>query len=344
MKLVTFDLCGRDRVGAVQDGRLIDLNAAFTAALVEMGNREPANVEPELSRRHRFDELVTTGDHGPVVVADRMLPADMLGFLRGGDETMEAARHALQYAVDLKYDLPGAVFGLGQLPLRAPVPRPPKIVCTGVNYEDYRQIIGLAKSAVPLVFLKAPSSVVGPDDPIRIPDGYGEVYHEYEFACVIGTRCKAVPKERAHEIIAGYTIFHDITGRALEAASREYQPWGKSIDTYGPMGPWIVTPDEMPEDLYNLRILRRRNGKVEAESNTSNMIFRFDDIVAFVSTFWTLEAGDLITTASPMAGPIFPGDVIESEIEGIGVLRNPVETVAVDRAYAEKIGLSEPRA
>jgi 2-keto-4-pentenoate hydratase/2-oxohepta-3-ene-1,7-dioic acid hydratase in catechol pathway len=184
---------------------------------------------------------------------------------------------------------------------------------------------------------------VGPDDPVRIPEGYGEAYHEYEFSCVIGKRCKAVPKERALEVIAGYTIFNDITGRTLEATSREYQPWGKSIDTYGPMGPWIVTPDEMPKDLYNLRILRRRNGKVEAESNTSNMIFRFDDIVAFVSTFWTLEPGDLITTASPMAGPIFPGDVIESEIEGIGVLRNPVESLPVDLTYAKRIGIGEPR-
>ncbi len=320
MKLVTFDLCGRDRVGAVQDGRLVDVNAAFTAALVEAGETDPA------------------------ATADRILPPEMLRFLQGGDETMAAARRALQYAADLKYDLPGAVFGVDQLPLRAPVPRPPKIVCTGVNYEDYRQVIGLAKSPVPLVFLKAPSCVVGPDDPIRIPDGYGEAYHEYEFSCVIGKRCKAVPKERAHEFVAGYTIFHDITGRTLEATSREYQPWGKSIDTYGPLGPWIVTPDDMPADLYNLRILRRRNGTVEAESNTSNMIFRFDDIVAFVSAFWTLEPGDLITTASPMAGPIFPGDVIESEIEGIGVLRNPVESVATDRTYAERIGLGVPRA
>ena len=111
------------------------------------------------------------------------------------------------------------------------------------------------------------------------------------------------------------------------------------MDTFGPMGPWIVTPDEMPRDLYNLRILRRRNGKVEAESNTSNMIFRFDDIVAFASTFWTLEPGDLITTASPMAGPIFPGDLIESEIEGFGVLRNPVESVKVDAIYAQRISL-----
>src|SRR5512137_1483975 len=197
MKLVTFDLCGRDRVGAVQDGRLIDLNAAFTAALVEAGEAEPATM------------------------ADRTLPPDMLGLLRGGDASMAAARRALQYAVDLKYDLPGAAFSVDQLPMRAPVPRPPKIVCTGVNYEDYRQVIGLAKSPVPLIFLKAPSSVVGPDDPIRIPEGYGEVYHEYEFSCVIGKRCKAVPKDRASEFIAGYTIFHDITGRALEATSRE---------------------------------------------------------------------------------------------------------------------------
>jgi len=105
------------------------------------------------------------------------------------------------------------------------------------------------------------------------------------------------------------------------------------------MGSWIVTPEEMPADLYRLRILRRRNGKVEAESNTSNMIFRFDDIVAFASTFWTLEPGDLITTASPMAGPIFPGDVIESEIEGLGLLRNRVESVPADPVYARRIGL-----
>ncbi len=314
MKLVTFDLCGRDRVGAVVENRVVDLNAAFTASLVEAGEPEPA------------------------LMADRALPPCMLRFLRNGEEAIKAAQQAVGYAAELKYDLPGAVFALDTIPLRAPVPRPPKIVCTGTNYEDYRQVIGLAKSPVPLVFLKAPSCVVGPGDAIQIPDGYGEVYHEYEFSCVIGKRCKGIPKERANEVIAGYTIFNDITGRALEAKSREFQPWGKSIDTFGPMGPWIVTPDEMPADLYSLRILRRRNGKIEAESNTSNMIFRFDDIVAFVSTFWTLEPGDIITTASPMAGPIVPGDTIEAEIEGVGILRNSVEAVRVDGVYAERIG------
>jgi 2-keto-4-pentenoate hydratase/2-oxohepta-3-ene-1,7-dioic acid hydratase in catechol pathway len=315
MRLVTFSLCGRDRVGAVVDSQVVDLNAACSASLEAAGEVEPAST------------------------ADRVLPPDMLGFLRAGEAAMAAARSALRFVAERRMDVVGAVYPLGRVRLRAPVPRPPKIVCTGVNYEDYRQIIGLAKSPVPLIFLKASSSVIGPEDAIQIPAGYGEVYHEYEFSCVIGRRCKAVPRERAAEVILGYTIFHDITGRTLEATSREFQPWGKSIDTFGPMGPWIVTPEEMPADLYRLRILRRRNGKVAAESNTSNMIFHFDDIVAFASTFWTLEPGDLITTASPMAGPIFPGDVIESEIEGLGVLRNRVESTPTDLVYAQRIGL-----
>ena len=315
MKLVTFAVAGRDRVGAVVDTHVVDLNAAC-AALLAAG-----------------------GDPASAVSADQILPADMLGFIRGGADALAAAREALRFAGERGFDVAGAVFPRDRVRLRAPVPRPPKIICTGTNYEDYRQVIGLPKSPVPLIFLKAPSCVVGPDDPVQIPEGYGEVYHEYEFSCVIGTRCKGVPKERATDVILGYTIFDDITGRALEAKSREFQPWGKSMDTYGPMGPWIVTPDEMPNDLYNLRILRRRSGKIEAESNTSNMIFRFDDIVAFASTFWTLEPGDIITTASPMAGPIYPGDIIESEIEGIGVLRNPVESVKVDLVYAQRIGL-----
>ena len=315
MKLVTFSVCGRDRIGAVVDSQVVDLNAACSASLDAAGEVEPA------------------------ATADRILPSDMLGFLRAGEAAMAAASSALRFVGERRTDVLGAVYPLDRVRLRAPVPRPPKIVCTGTNYEDYRQVIGLAKSPVPLIFLKAPSCVIGSEDAIRIPVGYGEVYHEYEFSCVIGKRCKAFSRERAGEVIFGCTIFHDMTGRSLEAKSREFQPWGKSIDTFGPMGPWIVTPEEMPADLYRLRILRRRNGKVEAESNTSNMIFHFDDIVAFASTFWTLEPGDLITTASPMAGPIFPGDLIESEVEGLGVLRNRVESIPADPVYAQRIGL-----
>jgi 2-keto-4-pentenoate hydratase/2-oxohepta-3-ene-1,7-dioic acid hydratase in catechol pathway len=107
------------------------------------------------------------------------------------------------------------------------------------------------------------------------------------------------------------------------------------------MGPWIVTPDEMPKDIYNLKTLRRLNGKVECESNTSNMRLGFDEIIEFITNFWTLEPGDVVTTATPPAGPFQPGDVIEAEIEGIGVLRNPVEGIEVDPKFAQQIQLKD---
>jgi len=107
------------------------------------------------------------------------------------------------------------------------------------------------------------------------------------------------------------------------------------------MGPWIVTPEEMPKDIYNLKTLRRLNGRVECESNTSNMRFGFGEIIEFVTNFWTLEPGDVVTTATPPAGPFRPGDVIEGEIEGIGILRNPVKGIEVDPQYAQRINLKD---
>ena len=127
-----------------------------------------------------------------------------------------------------------------------------------------------------------------------------------------------------NDVIFGYTILNDITGRSLEANNREFQPWGKNMDTFAPMGPWIVSPDEMPPEIYNLKTLRRRNGQIECESNTSNMRLGFGEIIEFVTSFWTLEPGDVVTTATPPAGAFEPGDIIKAEIEGIGVLTNPV--------------------
>jgi len=210
-----------------------------------------------------------------------------------------------------------------------------------VNYEDYRKLIGLPYSPVPLVFLKSPSAVIGHEETIFLPEGYGVFYHEWEFSCIISRRCKFVEKEKAKEVIFGYTILNDITARSLEATSREFQPWGKNIDTFAPMGPWVVTPEEMPKDLYGLKTLRRRNGKVECESNTANMRLGFAEIIEFVSNFWTLEPGDVITTATPPAGPFEPGDVIEAEIEGIGVLRNPVAGLKVNPRFAREVQLKD---
>ncbi len=316
MKLGSFEIGGEKRLGAFEDDWVIDLTATYGSLLAERGISDPE------------------------ARADFELPADLIHFIGRNEAALSAAQEALDYARDKDYRVEGCVHPLSQIAFRASH-RPPKIVCTGTNYEDYRRLIGIPFSPVPLVFLKSPSAVIGQEETIYLPTGYGIFYHEWEFSCVISKRCKNVPKEEVNEVIFGYTILDDITARSLEATNREFQPWGKNIDTFAPMGPWIVTPDEMPEDIYDLRMVRRRNGKVECESSTSNMRLGFGEIIEFITSFWTLEAGDVVTTATPPAGPFEPGDVIEGEIEGIGVLRNPVEGIEADPKYARQINLED---
>jgi 2-keto-4-pentenoate hydratase/2-oxohepta-3-ene-1,7-dioic acid hydratase in catechol pathway len=307
---------GKKRLGAFEDEWGVDLNSAYRSLLAERGTPDPKG-------RAHFE-----------------LPPDLISFIGGNEAAVSAAKEALDYVRDKGYRVPGSVHSLSEITFRASH-RPPKIVCTGTNYEDYRRLIGIPFSPVPLVFLKSPSAVIGHGETIYLPTGYGIFYHEWEFSCVISKRCKNIPKGEVNEVIFGYTILDDITARSLEATNREFQPWGKNMDTFAPMGPWIVTPDDMPKDIYNLKMARRRNGKVECESNTSNMRLGFGEIIEFVTSFWTLEPGDVVTTATPPAGPFEPGDVIEGEIEGIGVLRNFVEGIEADPQYARQIDLGD---
>ena len=316
MKLGSFEIGGKKRLGAFEDDWVIDLNATYRSLLADRGISDPE------------------------ARADFEVPVGLIYFIGRDEAALSAAKEALDYARDKDYQVPGSVHSLSQITFRVSH-RPPKIVCTGTNYEDYRRLIGIPFSPVPLVFLKSPSAVIGHEETIYLPAEYGIFYHEWEFSCVISKRCKNVPKEEANEVVFGYTILDDITARSLEATNREFQPWGKNIDTFAPMGPWIVTPDEMPEDIYDLRMVRRRNGKVECESNTSNMRLGFGEIIEFITTFWTLEPGDVVTTATPPAGPFEPGDVIEGEIQGIGVLRNPVKGMEADPKYARQINLED---
>jgi len=316
LKLSTFEISGRKRLGVFEKDWAIDIAAAYCAF------------------------LSAGGDPGAESKAKALVPDDLLLFIGQGEIALPAARQALDFVRQRNYQVPGCTYPVSQVVFRAPH-RPPKIICTGVNYEDYRKLIGLPYSPVPLVFLKSPSAVIGHEETIFLPEGYGVFYHEWEFSCIISKKCKFVAKERANEVIFGYTILNDITARSLEATSREFQPWGKNIDTFAPMGPWVVTPDEMPKDLYKLKTLRRRNGKVECESNTANMRLGFAEIIEFVSNFWTLEPGDVITTATPPAGPFGPGDVIEAEIEGIGILRNPVKGLKVNPRFAREVQLKD---
>jgi len=316
MRLGTFEIDGMRRLGVFEKDWAIDLNAAYYAYLKEK----------------RLGESK--------IKADAELPGDMMQFIIKNEISIPAAKKVIDYVRKKNFQVPGCIYPISQITFKASH-RPPKIVCTGTNYEDYRRLIGIPFSPVPLVFLKSPSAVIGHEETIYLPAGYGVFYHEWEFSCVISKRCKKVPKEKVNEVIFGYTIVDDITARSLEATNREFQPWGKNIDTFAPMGPWIVTPDEMPKDIYHLKTLRRLNGKVECESNTSNMRLGFGEIIEFVTNFWTLEPGDVVTTATPPAGLFKPGDVIEAEIEGIGVLRNPVEGIEVDPKYAQKINLKD---
>ena len=314
MRITTIALGGRKRLVAVTEDRIIDLNGACFSLMRSRG------LSDAQSR------------------ADAELPSDLLRFLEQGDEALESARRAIDHALKKGGGEPGIFHVRDAVTFRASH-RPPKIVCTGNNYRDYREMLGIPASAVPLLIFKSPTAVIGQEETIFIPQGHGPVFHEWEFSCIISKRCKNVPRQDARKVIYGYTILDDLTGRSFEATNRELKSWGKNMDTFAPMGPWIVTADEAPGDLYNLRTTRRRNGIVECQSNTGNMDFGFEEIIEFVTTYMTLEPGDVITTSTPPAGPILPGDLIEAEIEGIGILRNPVEAMEVDLKYVEKVQL-----
>jgi 2-keto-4-pentenoate hydratase/2-oxohepta-3-ene-1,7-dioic acid hydratase in catechol pathway len=213
----------------------------------------------------------------------------------------------------------------------APVPRPGKIVCVGLNYHDHASELGIAVPKAPALFSKFPSCVIAPGEPVVIPTGSEQLDYEAELAVIIGRRATHVTADRAYEFVFGYTAFNDVTARDFQFADVQWQR-GKSCDTFAPMGPAIVTADEIP-DPHGLRISLTVNGAVMQDSNTSQMIFRVPEIIEYITSSITLEPGDVIATGTP-AGvgygrkpPVFlqKGDVMTVDIEGIGSLGNPIE-------------------
>jgi 2-keto-4-pentenoate hydratase/2-oxohepta-3-ene-1,7-dioic acid hydratase in catechol pathway len=205
-----------------------------------------------------------------------------------------------------------------------------KIVCVGLNYVDHAQEVGLELPERPLLFAKWPSAVVDNGDAIVIPAGVGNVDYEAELAVIIGSRVKGVSVENALEAVAGYTCLNDVSARDLQFGDGQWTR-SKSFDTFCPMGPRVVPREEIP-DPQSLRILCRVNGETVQDSTTANMIFSVAEVIAFVTQAITLDPGDVITTGTP-AGVQFgkpeprylqAGDTVEVEIEGIGVLSNPV--------------------
>jgi 2-keto-4-pentenoate hydratase/2-oxohepta-3-ene-1,7-dioic acid hydratase in catechol pathway len=224
----------------------------------------------------------------------------------------------------------GAVLPLGDLVLGPPVPRPGKLICVGLNYKDHAAESNMAVPKSPVTFSKYVTSVVGPGTPIRLPAVSAQVDYEAELAVVIGRRAKHVSVEAAWDHVLGYTNLNDVSARDLQFADGQWQR-GKSCDTFAPMGPAIVTRDAAG-DPHKLRIQLRLNGSTLQDSSTEQLIFGIDHVVSFLSQTVTLEPGDVIATGTPPGvgfarkPPVFlkPGDVVEVEVEGLGVLVNPV--------------------
>ncbi|HZR01519.1 MAG TPA: fumarylacetoacetate hydrolase family protein [Chloroflexota bacterium] len=253
---------------------------------------------------------------------------DVLGYLRSG----------AQPRLDGPRRLP-----LASVALRAPVPRPPKILCMAGNYADHWREAGLSApprdNFAPQMFVKPVTTVVGPDEPIRLPGPIcTHVDYEGELAAVIGRPGFRIPASRALDHVAAYANFNDVSGRKLTVETpRPDNPrtaffdWlnGKWFDTFGPLGPWLVTADEVP-DPQALAIQTRVNGEVRQKASTADMIFSLAETIEWISQFLTLEPGDLIATGTPSGvgsttGTFLrPGDVVEVEVEGLGILRNPV--------------------
>jgi 2-keto-4-pentenoate hydratase/2-oxohepta-3-ene-1,7-dioic acid hydratase in catechol pathway len=219
---------------------------------------------------------------------------------------------------------------LGSVHLLAPVPRPGKVICIGLNYRDHAEETGLPLPAVPILFPKFANSVIAPGAPIVLPPETDEPDYEAELGVVIGRTARRVGEEDALSYVAGYTCMNDVSARDLQNRTSQWM-LGKAIDTFLPCGPWLVTPDEIP-DPQALAIRLRLNGRELQSSNTGQMVFGVAELVASISRTITLDPGDLIATGTPpgvgftRTPPVWlaDGDEVEVEVEGIGTLTNPV--------------------
>ena len=213
--------------------------------------------------------------------------------------------------------------------LKAPIARPPKIVALGLNYVLHAKEGNFEVPKEPIIFVKVGSSVIGPDEPIRIPAGLGRMDHEAELAFVVGKKATEVKKKDAYKFIAGYTICNDVSARDLQNKDLSVRhPWfrSKSFDTFSPLGPWIVTPDEFPPPIH-VNVECRVNGKVRQKANTRDLVFDIPTTIEFITKYITLEPGDVVSTGTPEGiGPIKNGDTVVCRVERIGELKNPVRT------------------
>ncbi len=277
--------------------------------------------------RPRLGALVAIDGHERVYDLNRLephLPADMLALLEAGPDALALARETLATAA------PDQGLALAEVTLKAPIPRPGKIICIGQNYLAHAHETNASASPFPIIFAKYANSVIAHGEPICIPTAVEKPDYEGELAVVIGRRGRNIPEADALDYVAGYIPLDDVTARDWQNRTSQWVI-GKTPDTFCPMGPALVTADEIP-DVQNLWLRTVIGGEVLQEGHTSLMIFSVAHLIADMSQVMTLEPGDVIATGTP-AGIgaartpprwLRPGDVVRIEIEKVGVLENPV--------------------
>lgn len=322
MKLVTFEAVpGQLRAGAVAaDGRIVDLSVAY------------ALYAREVEREQAFERI-----------AAARVPSDMRGIFEGGDASLESARNALAYVEGLGKNPKGTngeivAHEARGVKIHAPI-QPKKFFHTAGNFREHHeeaQKAGFSHPVLPwIVFFQNVDAIIGPDEPIIYPEGLTEeVDYELELAVVLKKSGKFFDEEQAKDYVGGYVIFNDVTARDIQRREMKSGVFSfcKAIDTFCPVGPWIVTADEIP-DAHNLAMELRVNGERRQQSHTSKMSVKIPQILAHYSAMG-YSAGDVVSTGTvsgvaafsgdPKKWYLKPGDTVECEIEKIGVLRNPV--------------------
>jgi 2-keto-4-pentenoate hydratase/2-oxohepta-3-ene-1,7-dioic acid hydratase in catechol pathway len=329
MRLVTFvNQAGQSRIGArTPAGGIVDLNAACAVYL------------RDVERESAFCRL-----------ADALVPPNMRALFEGGDTSLEAARKAVDHALAIDADARGVrseplIYADSQVVLKAPI-IPKKFFHTAGNFREHHEEAQRAKFSHPvrpwIVFFQNVDAIIGPDEPVIVPEHLTrELDYELELAVVLKKSGKHFSEAQARDYIGGYVIFNDVTARDIQREEMKSGVFSfcKAIDSFCPLGPHIVTADEVP-DPHNLAMELRVNGEPRQRSHSGKMSVKIPQIIAHYSPMG-YSAGDVLSTGTvsgvaafspdPQAWFLKPGDVMECEIEGIGVLRNPV--ISWEQAY-----------
>lgn len=310
MKLINFTVDGNTRAGAIVNDQVIDLNYAYQAQLKAQG-------------KYRYKEI-----------AHAYVPAITDELFQGGKESLVLAQGAIDFILENPDSFDNKViYNRSEVKIEAPVQKPGKIICVGHNFRKHIQEMGRELPSHPVIFAKFANTIIGPEDEIPFYPISEQLDYEMEFTFVIGKQARNVSEEEALDYVAGYTITNDITYRDIQRRTLQWLQ-GKTVDGSAPMGPHLVTADEIG-DPTGLNMVLKVNGEVRQSTNTDDFVFNVPKLISFLSGLMTLEPGDVVLTGTPggvgvaMDPPQFlkDGDVVTIEIDKIGVLENKVKAV-----------------